>query len=303
MTKPDDCLFVLNPNAGGGKAGRFWEVITSEYPSVATSTLKCDNHASLARKLKETLKPNIKRVIAVGGDGSVHQLINAVIALGLESELAVGLIPAGSGSDLRRNLGIPNIKDPAALFQRVMRSETRSTGLIKVEHDEGVFYSVNICSVGISANVAEAVNSGVSGSNKNYIRTALKLLLHWKGVHAGTNLTDAAIDPETFDLILFANGSYFGNGIQIMPGASVFDSEIRLLIVRKQQLHKLMTAITLLPFGKHTFLSGIEQNTLTGTAKIAAAVNKTLLMEADGELYSSGSFRISLAPDAIRLLC
>lgn len=303
MTAPDDCLFVLNPNAGGGKAGRFWDIISIEYPSVAKSTIIADYHSNLAQSLESAIKPHIRKVIAVGGDGSVHQLINSVISLGKERQLAVGLIPAGSGSDLRRNLGMPHIKNPASLFQRVMRSQPRSAGLIKVEHEDGVFYTVNICSAGISADVAQVLSRSVSGNSKNYIGTALRLLLRWKGICARTKLSEATGELELFDLILFANGSYFGNGIPIMPGASVFDSAIRTLVVHKQPLHKLMSALMLLPLGKHTALYGIEQRILSGSAEISAEANKTLLMEADGELYRSGSFRISSAPNAIRLLC
>lgn len=302
MDPAGDTLFVLNPNAGNGKAGLMWAEIIQNHPWVRPRTIVSKSPRELKTELAEGIKEHTRRVIAVGGDGSAHHLINAVVNSGLKDQLAVGLFPAGSGSDLRRNIGMPSGLRTQEVFGWVMRSEPKKASLIKISTGDESFRVVNICSVGISAEVAKEVNSGIASSRKKYLSTAIRHLFKWQGVEciytAGTNKPAFS----SFDLLLFANGSYFGNGIPIMPDASIFSEELHVLMVKKQALIKLLLALSLVPFGLHTRIPFIQKS-LLGTAEIHAKSADLLTMEADGEIYSSPYFLIQKEVNAIRLLC
>ncbi len=302
MDPAADTLFVLNPNAGNGKAGVLWAEIIQNHPWVRSSTVESRSPRELITKLAEGIKEHTRRVVAVGGDGSAHHLINAVIDSGFQSQIAVGLFPAGSGSDLRRNIGMPSGLGTEEVFRWIMRSEPKKAGLIKISTGDGSFRVVNICSVGISAEVAQEVNSGLASSKKKYLSTAIQQLIKWQGVEciytAGANKPAFSL----FDLLLFANGSYFGNGIPIMPDASVFSEELHVLMVKKQPLYKLLFALSLVPFGLHTQIPFIQKSLLS-TAEIHTKGAAPLTMEADGEIYTSPYFLIQKEVNAIRLLC
>src|SRR5262245_49228378 len=100
-------LFLMNPKAGSGRAGRIWETLRSALPA-GTQAITATDPAVADRELEQALAGEPpERLIVVGGDGSVHLAINTLFRMGLQDRVALGLVPAGTGSDLARTLDLP----------------------------------------------------------------------------------------------------------------------------------------------------------------------------------------------------
>src|SRR5262249_23576286 len=115
-------VVVVNPLAGGGRAGEVWEAIRSDAPELA------DAHVVRARETEEArqellalLDDGVERLVVLGGDGSIHLLGNFLLQQGKAQQIPLGLVPVGTGSDLARTLGLPT--DPHAALRRVLGAQ------------------------------------------------------------------------------------------------------------------------------------------------------------------------------------
>jgi len=300
MIQAEHTLFLLNPNAGSGRAARIWNTLCGQFPELRAQTICCGHPKELPALLEDTLTPSVKKLIVVGGDGSVHHLVNALMQSELKVPVNVGILPAGNGSDFSRHLGITRRGEEALRF--LLSAQARPVDLFRIRTDEGTLWSVNITSLGLSAAVAHAMNSSTNGSGKHYIGGALQELRKWKGCCFRLQVDGRTGNTETYDLILFANGGSFGNGLQIMPHASVTDGLGNLLVIRSQPRWKLLLALSLVPFGKHLKLRFAEHQTFT-RATVAAENGGKLVFEADGETYHTSTMEIEVVQAGFRMLC
>lgn len=151
-------LVIGNPLAGQGRVVRRWDELLGRMAQagvVADGRLtERPGHATeLARKARSEGR---ELVVAVGGDGTVHEVVNGLLADGLagSDRSALGLIPAGSGCDYARTFGVPSGLDAAVVHlastaeRHVDVGEVRCLGIDGEEH---VRLFVNVAEVGIGA--------------------------------------------------------------------------------------------------------------------------------------------------------
>lgn len=149
---------IVNPAAGGGRSARLAgpalaglrekglqvDVVASTGPGHGTA---------LAR---EAYDQGYRRFIAVGGDGTAHEIVNGVFARPRKSErIALGFLPLGTGNSFLRDFA----KDGAqASLQAMIEKRTRPVDLLRLTHREGELYSFNLLSLGFTADVAALTN-------------------------------------------------------------------------------------------------------------------------------------------------
>lgn len=150
---------IVNPAAGGGRSaklagpaiarlrehGLHIDVIASTAPGHA---------ADLAR---EAYQQNYRRFIAVGGDGTAHEILNGVFShAGASAHISLGFLPLGTGNSFLRDFAARNAA-PAAL-QALQQNRTRRVDLLRLTHSKGEIYAFNLVSVGFTADVATLTN-------------------------------------------------------------------------------------------------------------------------------------------------
>jgi diacylglycerol kinase (ATP) len=177
------------------------------------------------------------RVVAVGGDGTVQEVVNGLLASG--SELSIGILAGGNGNDLARSLGLPHRAGEAlavALGERTVRIDVaravRGSGSAA-----SVRHFVAAGGVGFDAQVAAAMagpRRGWQHGRLGYAASTLRELIrfHNRQVHLTLQTPDGelAIDRRVL-FVAFANGAYYGGGMQICPDASLADGLLDLCIV------------------------------------------------------------------------
>ena len=194
------------------------------------STLRKKHAIELAKQATEN---GCDYLIALGGDGTLHEVINGVLQSNLPANLypRIGLLPLGSANDFARTAGISNSVEE--LIGRIQTNATRKIDLGKIVlHQTGeTRYFLNIAGVGLGAEVVQILehSSSVLGPGFNYFKHIIKGFLtyekkevsctgntwHWKG-----KLLQMAV----------ANGRSFGNGIYIAPDARITDGLFQVAI-------------------------------------------------------------------------
>ena len=98
-------LILVNPRAGRGRGSQAWARLLRAHPALAqTQRIDCQDPIKAKQKITDALFNNIQRLIVIGGDGSLHLAANQILKHQQVEQVALGLIPAGTGSDYARIL-------------------------------------------------------------------------------------------------------------------------------------------------------------------------------------------------------
>jgi diacylglycerol kinase (ATP) len=154
----DRFFAVVNPAAGGGRSAKL------AGPAIARlreKGLHVDVFASTApghaaELAREAYDQGYRRFIAVGGDGTAHELLNGVFThAGANARISLGFLPLGTGNSFLRDFSDSGAE---AALQALLENRTRPIDLLRLAHSKGEIYAFNLLSVGFTADVATLTN-------------------------------------------------------------------------------------------------------------------------------------------------
>ncbi len=227
---PSAPLFVVNPVAGGGRAARSLPWLRERLAGCAGARLVVTSSAGEAEALAaEASSGGHDRVVAVGGDGTVQEVVNGLMARAGGS--SVGILPLGSGNDLARSLGLP--RDLGANLDMALAEQEYPIDLLHATNGDGRRrWFTSAGGVGFDAQVAEAMSHrrGRRPGRAAYLRTTLTELRRFENRRLAITV-DGRPSERTLLFLAVANGPYYGGGMHIAPGASLRDGQFDLCIV------------------------------------------------------------------------
>ena len=243
-------------------------------------------HATvLAREARDK---DFHKVVAVGGDGTVNEVAQAL----LHAPVAMGIIPKGSGNGLARHLGIPAKFELAlnCLFtNEVVKMDTfRINGKL----------SLNVSGVGFDGHIADLFGTDKTRGFQGYTKHILNQYLDFAEFDAAISIGQTKLDKKAF-VIAIANSSQYGNNARIAPTASICDGILNISILKKFPPYRLDFI--------YAFFSGnIDQSAYCETLQVR---NATIQLDApmsfhiDGEPSGkSDRFEIELVPASLPIL-
>ena len=244
-------VFLVNPAAGSGKAAAVWQALLDSHPELRAATVVHDADRAVASGLLAgSLGDGARSLIVLGGDGTLHHAANALLAGGFASRVALGVVPAGTGSDLAHTLGIPD--SPGAALQLALEAEPRPFDAIEVTREgRPTTYVVNTASAGVSGVVVDAVNRLARRSSATYLAATLRALAGYRGLRCRV-----AVDGESWYegpilLLAVANGASFGKGMRVAPRARVDDGLADVVLVDDVPRWHLPLRLAQLYLGRH----------------------------------------------------
>ncbi len=292
-------VVMINPAAGGGRASRLWERLRSAAPEVGEARLIRGADAGAARdELSRSLEQGARRVLAVGGDGTAHLVVNTLLAAGRADRVDFGLIPAGTGSDLARSLGLP--RDPVAALRRILAAEPRAIDALVVETEAETRFAVNTSSAGMSGAIAPAVNANPRRGRLSYLTTTLAALLRYRPVPCRVDVDGEPFYDGEFFLAAFVNGRFFGNGMPVAPEARLDDGLIDVVLIPPVPLWHLPYLMPQFLTGRHVKLDIVKIRRAERVRLEPAAGFPPF--EVDGECLAPGPAEIRVLPGALRVL-
>ena len=224
-------LLIVNPSSANGSTGRRWRrteqrlrVILPRFDVVFTQ------QPGDATRLAARAAGKYDIIAAVGGDGTISEVVNGLIGEDgtLRAAVALGIIPRGTGSDLVRSLGIPHSLAPAAaVLARDQRREV-DIGRARVCGFDGVpitRYFINEAEVGMGAAVSDAVNRSFKrfGGTVGFLWGILATMIRYRDRAVSISLDGRPAQTALLNNVWIANGSYSGGGIASAPQASLDD--------------------------------------------------------------------------------
>jgi len=233
-----------------------------------------------------------RQIIAMGGDGTVNEVANGM--LGQDAVLAV--IPAGTGNDFIRMLGIPS--DPFASLDVLVNGRKRTMDLGKVGEDRCF---VNGMGIGFDAQVARDVlqMKRLRGATA-YLTSAIRHILRFKAFPVTIESADERLERTCLSIGV-ANGIFAGGGFRLAPRASIDDGRIDISAIGDYSIPERLVRLPQVRAGRHTEWKHVDYRqwadaTITSETRLHAHM--------DGEPYRlpGESFRVSVVPDALRVL-
>lgn len=296
-------LVILNPKAGSGRAGRLWPrlepLLYQHFGSLLVAIT--ETPAQIAQYLDQAHEAGLTRIIAVGGDGTNHAIINAIIearARRPEAEpFILGHLPMGTGQDFARSLKIP--PKPEDAIPWLARVEPHPIDLGKIELDGQPHYFLNISSVGVSGKVVERLE-GVPRRPWSFYMSALLALSTYQPPVMQIRLDGELWYQGRCWLAAIANGAVFGRGMMIAPGAKVNDGLFDVVIVKEASRMALIRCFNTIYSGKHLQREEVELR--RGKVVEIECLDGPLTLDLDGEPSHAQHLRFSIQPDALQMI-
>lgn len=242
-------------------------------------------------------------IIAVGGDGTIHEVINGLMQLkNTRKPIRLGIINNGSGGDFCRTLKLPNnLADQFELIKQTTPAKV-DIGFLECLDPNGNSirrYFINECQVGIGGAVVSKVNQGHKylGGTIAFTMVALTHLFHYTSRNFKISTKDF---NQSYPLlgIVAGNGKFCGGGMQLTPGASLDDGLLDILLI-----HKMNFLNRLVKFSKIFSGNPVPSRFLTRikSSQITIEADRDVWIEADGELIGKPPCTISILPLAVEV--
>ncbi len=241
------------------------------------------------------VRAGAERVIAVGGDGAVHEVANGLIAA--RSSAALGVVPIGTGNDFAKLVGVYRHSLDRAV-QRLVAAVPRRFDAGKVLDE----YFVNTLGFGFGPAVVATRNA--SPALKGFLsylvpvlRTFASFRPPWFDIRA-----DAHQESGNMMMVEVCNGTTAGGSYRFAPAADPQDGLLDICIIRKVGLPKFLAALPRVMRGTHL---GMKEVTLVRSRSLTIhSPEAPLLMHLDGELRTSGAREatVTVEPGCLNVL-
>lgn len=288
---------IVNPKAAGGKAIKKLPEISAVASSIAPEyVLHITSSIEDARlRAREFANMGIRRIVAVGGDGTFNEVANGILES--ETRVALGVVPAGTGCDLPRSLGIPKSISESLKFALIGDAHPMDVGLAKTSTTERYF--LNVAGLGFDAKVADRAQRKKHLSGKKAYMAALAQSLTDFGYIDvrievnGTEITTKAV------FVSVANAQYLAGGFHFAPMARWNDGLLDLAIIDDISLPAFVMAVPSVMRGKH--LSNPHWSHYT-TRHVRVSSATPALVQLDGEVAGTSPAEFSVVPGAIDIV-
>lgn len=300
-------FLVVNPRSAGGETGKRWAEISGQVTrAIGDFGFGFTERAMDAVRLtRDALADGYECIAAVGGDGTVNEVVNGFFAEGkaINPNAALGLIPRGTGGDFRRAFGWDLDLDSALARLRTDKTEPFDVGLVEYVNHEGQKesrYFANIASFGVSAAVAHEVNatSKALGGNLSFLWGTVKGMAKYKDRKVRLRVDGGEPEELGITVVAASNGRYFGSGMCVAPRAVTNDGLFDLTIWHDYGLADFILKSKGVYNGDHITWA---KTRYSQCRVIEAESDEEVLLEMDGEVPGKLPCRITLLPGAIRL--
>ncbi|MBN1853956.1 MAG: diacylglycerol kinase family lipid kinase [Pirellulales bacterium] len=294
MTKR--AMFVVNPYGGKRHGLAILEEVKPIFSAAGFEPdVRVTKYPGHAREIAKTFPIDLYgSLCAIGGDGTVHDILSGLMARKETASIPLGIIPAGTGNDVAKQLGINSILESA---QRIVAGRTEAFDIMRVTWGDQIDYCITLIGWAGAADInCKAERLRIFGPAR-YAIAALVQILVPKRRHAKLILDGQCIEDD-FLLVVACNTIYSGSGMQLAPRARVDDGKIDVVILRKASKWQMFRLLTKVFDGSHIDMPGVEYHQVRSLCILSDDHDP---LDLDGEIKGTTPVSIQAIPKAVRL--
>jgi YegS/Rv2252/BmrU family lipid kinase len=298
-------FIIVNPKSGQGLSEQKWASLTIKIrENLGAFDFGFTRGVGDAIRIaEEESKAGRRLIIAMGGDGTISETATGILRSSKDAEL--GILPRGTGGDLRRSLELPT--DLGKAVRRLRDGQTRQldVGQLRyIDHDgnEVDRYFVNTASFGMSGKVARRANrsSRRFGGKVTFAAATLQTTLTESNSEVYLQIDDEEKRRLKVVSICIANGRFWGGGMKVAPGAKLNDGKFDVVIIGDFGLVEMLAKSYRLYSGSHLKLDKV--GFARGNKIQAWPVNdEDVLLEVDGETPGRLPATFQMLPGALKI--
>ena len=289
----DETLAIVNPVAGRGRTRRLWPALARQLEALNVSIQPVFTEGPThARSLAaDAVRAGTSHVIAVGGDGTTHEVANALVG----TDVALGILPTGGGNDFPKAVGIPLDLQQAVKTIAHHRCHRVDVGRLDDE------YFINGLGIGL--------DGAASLRYRNMRRLRGELGYIWSAVREALTFRafDARLTTENWThtgralSVGATNGPYHGGDFRIAPNARTDDGELDVYVMRPVAYLTRLLKLIRIRRGAHL---DMPQFSLQRSRWVEIDLDRPVPAHMDGESFTlpMGRTRVEIVPDALTVL-
>lgn len=308
-------LLVLNPYAGHGAAAKEFPQVEAALRAAGLDFDVVPTRASLhaVQLAWDAPAQGYERIIAVGGDGVMHEVVNGLLRASNEGEtIALGIIPLGTGNDFIKSL--PPALTPGKTrddwkeaLPRVIGGKTALVDVGKIVGDAPApghphpQYFVNGMDVGFGARVAKAVRGVSLTGTAAYLLAIMQVLVDYNLPHIRLTLDSGKVVELDTTLTGITNGRCFGSSFWLTPQADIQDGKLDIVIAKGLNRVGILQVIPQIMKGTHLNHPAIS---FYRAQKVILESPAPMIVEADGELpfLEARRLEVEILPQRLRVM-
>jgi diacylglycerol kinase (ATP) len=294
----DKFLAIVNPAAGGGRSAK---LAGAQLRRLKAKGLHVDAIASMApghavQLAREAYEQGYRRFLAVGGDGTAHEIINGVFSReGQTDRIELGFLPMGTGNSFLRDF---SERGAESSIEALFAGRKRRVDVLRLRHATGTIYSLNLLSVGFTADVGALANRRFKFlGHLGYLLGVFVRVLQLKR-RAFKLRTDAETswDERRCLFLTFNNSKYTGGTMMIAPSADPTDGLIEFVRWGPIGRFGLLKMLPRLYDGTHTKHPLAETRRVK---KVEFALDAPVDVMIDGEIVTVTVLSLDILPGAM----
>lgn len=290
-------MFIINPAAGKGSAKTLLEPIHKrlENSEVEYKLVISQFKGQIETLTMQAIVDGYEEIIAVGGDGTLTEMVQGICQSG-STTIKAGILPCGTGNDFSKVLY--ESQDPLINLESILLGNTKNADLF----DCNGVKCINICAMGIDGQIVidtEKIKKLIPGP-VSYLLSTLKSLMTYRARKIEIKMDETIIQRRTL-IVAVGNGNYFGGGMKITPKAEIDDGLMDVCIVNHVPKLKLMAMFPSIFKGEHLNIKEVEYYKCSEVS--VKSLEKSLLLNVDGNIVGTTPVKITLAKEKIRIFC
>jgi YegS/Rv2252/BmrU family lipid kinase len=296
---------IVNPNANLGRAwiaARDLRPIVEEFGGADWAGTVYPTHATeLAHQAGEQ---GYELVIAAGGDGTAHEVLNGLMQLPRERRPRLGVVPLGSGNDFAHAIGMDGAPLPA--LRQILTGAPKTIDIVRLQDNLGrVEYWGNTLGIGFDATVTIRSRRfrQFSGFLIYLIAVIQTILLNHEAPRMQVQTDREQWEQELLMLVL-CNGGREGGGFRVCPGARLDDGRLNYVGIRRVSRPMMFRLLPEVMRGTH---GRFRQVRMGEFARLQVQADRPLYIHADGEIFAGWGndvrqLRVELLPQELQVV-
>lgn len=288
---------IVNPKSGSVRHLSDMMSRIRQHPALQDPDIRLtDGQAGGTAIAGAAVEEGFTRILSVGGDGTLNEVVNGVGAY--REGVTVGVLSTGTGNDFARSIGFPNDLDGA--MEALVGAVERSTDLIRVTGGVDRL-CVNCAAGGFSGQVDEELTPQMKQSwgPLAYLRSALEVLPDLTDYHTELILDGEAPLPLDCVNVVVANGRTAAGGIPVAPSARLDDGLLDVVVVKRAPLGELTRVASRIAAGRHL---DHDLVLFRRAHRASIASRPGMWFNLDGELLTREPIGFEVLPGALTMI-
>lgn len=297
-------FLIVNPTSGNGKSKKNWRKISDELKkqNILFSFAFTEYYKHEEILVENAIKKGFTKIISVGGDGTLHHVVNGIMKQKLveTNSIQLAVIPIGTGNDWVKTYNIGTKIEKSIAIISKEKTILQDIGRLETENNT-ITYFTNVAGIGYDGYVASKLKKLKSFGGIAYLLSGLYGLLFYKKTKLIIEINNQLLKEKCL-MVVFGICKFSGGGMQFTKDVNTSDGLLDITIAKNLTLIDMILNLPKLYNGQIVHHKKVESYKTTSLKITPFLKSEKPFIQADGELINSGSISVSILKKAIQFI-